>query len=227
MRLGDSYRPLREVVAERLRAMILSGELAPGERLLEDKLAEALGVSRNPVREAIRTLESTGLVEVVPRRGAYVCQPDLDEVRQLLDLRAVLEGHAAETVAGQDTSAVIDRLRALLDEGEAAAAAGNTVRAAEIHLEFHRAIESAAGNVHLQQAIEPVRQRTELVFSMLLDDRFDSGWDEHRAILDAISAGDPDGARTSVRQHITSVVESLARHAHPPAEGAARVPGPD
>jgi len=224
MRLGDAYRPLREVVAERLRSMIVSGELAPGERLLEDRLAESLGVSRNPVREAIRSLESTGLVEVVPRRGAYVCQPDLDEMRQLLDLRAVLEGHAAEIVAGHRPDAVVDRLRGLLDEGEKEAAAGNAVRAAAIHLEFHRAIEEAAGNVHLQQAIEPVRQRTELVFSMLLDQRFDTGWSEHRAILDAISAGDRDAARASVRDHIDSVVESLDRHAHTPGKEPATPP---
>ena len=212
MRLGDSYRPLREVVAEQLRSMILSGELAPGERLLEDKLADSLGVSRNPVREAIRTLESTGLVEVVPRRGAYVCQPDLDEVRQLLDLRAVLEGHAAETAAVTQPPGLIDRLTALLDEGERAASEGNAVRAAEIHIEFHQAIEAAAGNPHLQQAIEPVRQRTELVFSMLLDDRSDTGWDEHRAILGAIASGKADDARNAVRRHISSVIEDLGRH---------------
>jgi len=211
MRLGDTYRPLREVVAEELRSMILSGELAAGERLLEDKLAETLGVSRNPVREAIRMLESTGLVEVVPRRGAYVCQPDLDEVAQLLDLRAVLEGHAAELLARHPDREVVEKLRTLVDEGAAAAAEGNTVHAAEIHLQFHRLIEEAAGNVHLQQAIEPLRHRTELVFSMLLEDRSDTGWDEHRAILDAIASGDPDRARTSVRAHIDSVVEDLGR----------------
>jgi DNA-binding GntR family transcriptional regulator len=211
MRLGDSYRPLREVVAERLRTMILDGDLAAGERLLEDKLAEQLGVSRNPVREAIRLLEATGLVEVVPRRGAYVCSPDLDEVRHLLDLRGVLEGHAAEIAATEQPPGLVEKLRTLLDEGERATAAGNAVRAAEVHVEFHHAIESAAANPHLVQAIEPVRQRTELVFSMLLDQRHD-GWDEHRAILDAIAAGDGDRARTAVRRHLTSVVEDLVRH---------------
>lgn len=212
MRLGDSYRPLREIVAERLRAMILDGRLASGERLLEDKLAEELGVSRNPVREAIRLLESTGLVEVFPRRGAYVCSPDLGELRQLLDLRGVLEGHAAEIAATQRPAALVEKLRSLVDEGERATAAGNTVRAAELHLEFHHAIEAAAGNSHLVQAIEPVRQRTELVFSMLLDERHDSGWAEHRAILDAIASGDGNRAREAVRRHLTSVVDDLQRH---------------
>ena len=124
MRLGDAYReayrPLREVVAEHLRSMILSGELAAGERLLEDKLAERLGVSRNPVREAIRVLETTGLVEVVPRQGAYVCQPDLSELRHLLDVRGALEGHAAEAAARHRPEGLIDRLQACIDEGERA-----------------------------------------------------------------------------------------------------------
>jgi DNA-binding GntR family transcriptional regulator len=141
-----------------------------------------------------------------------VCRPDLDEVRQLLDLRAVLEGHAAEILARTAPADTVATLRRLLDEGAAAAADGNTMRAAEIHLEFHQTIEEAAGNAHLQHMIEPVRQRTELVFSMLLDDRSDTGWDEHRAILDAIAAGDPDRARTAVRHHIASVVEDLGRH---------------
>ena len=89
--IGESYRPLREVVAEEIRAMIVRGDLAPGERLLEDRLAEQLGVSRNPVREAIRSLEATGLVEVVPRRGAYVSRLDVEDARQLLEVRGILE----------------------------------------------------------------------------------------------------------------------------------------
>jgi len=211
MRLGDSYRPLREVVADQLRTMILDGELAAGERLLEDRLAELLGVSRNPVREAIRMLEATGLVEVVPRRGAYVCRPDVEELRQLLDLRSALEGHAAETVARARPDGLVERLRGCLDAGERATAVGNDVRAAELHHEFHRAIETATGNPYLVQAIEPVRQRTELVFSILLDDRRDSGWDEHRAILDAIADGDGDRARGAVVRHLASVVDDLER----------------
>ena len=81
--------------------MIASGQLQPGERLFEDRLAEQLGVSRNPVREALRALEGTGLVEVLPRRGAYVSRIDADRVRQLLELRSVIEAYAAET-AGAD-----------------------------------------------------------------------------------------------------------------------------
>jgi len=207
--IGDSYRPLREVVAEELRAMILRGELAAGERLLEDRLAEQLGVSRNPVREAIRSLEATGLVEVVPRRGAYVCRPDLDEVRQLLEVRGVLESWAAGLVASNPSADLVAELRAIVADGEAAQDAGNTVRAAELHRKFHLTIEAAAGNPYLSQVVEPLRQRTELVFSLLMEDRGAAGWHEHERILDAIASADAEAARTTVFEHIMSVLGDL------------------
>jgi DNA-binding GntR family transcriptional regulator len=217
VKLGDSYRSLREVVAEQLRTMILNGELAPGERLFEDKLAELLGVSRNPVREAIRSLEATGLVEVVPRRGAYVCRPDLEDLRQQLEIRGVLEGHAAAVAATSGDTDLVARLTACLEEGSASANAGNNLRSAELHTQFHKAIEDATGNPFLAQVIEPIRQRTELVFSLLLDDRRESGWEEHFAIRDAIASGDADAARDAVYRHIVSVIDDLRRHTTPVA----------
>lgn len=189
--------------------MILRGELAAGERLLEDRLAVQLGVSRNPIREAIRSLEATGLVEVIPRRGAYVCQPDLDEVRQLLEVRGVLESYAAERVANSSPDGLVERLTSCVENGDAASAAGNHLRAAELHREFHAVIEEATGNPYLRQAIAPLRQRTELVFSLLLEDRGASGWHEHRLIRDAIAAGNAEAARARVVEHIMSVLDDL------------------
>jgi DNA-binding GntR family transcriptional regulator len=218
MTIGDSYRPLREVVAEEIRSMILRGDLAAGERLLEDRLAEQLGVSRNPVREAIRSLEATGLVEVVPRRGAYVCRPDLDEVRQLLEVRGVLESYAAGLVAGGAHESVVAELRRLIADGAAAHVSENHVRAAELHRQFHETIESATGNPYLSQVIAPLRQRTELVFSLLLENRGIGGWHEHERILDAIAAGDAEAARTTVFAHMMSVLDDLeARRLATPA----------
>lgn len=193
--------------------MILRGDLAAGERLLEDRLAEQLGVSRNPVREAIRSLEATGLVEVLPRRGAYVCHPDLDEVRQLLEVRGVLESYAAQQAATRTPAGLVERLTRCLEEGREASDAGNHVRAAELHREFHVAIEEAAGNPYLQQVTEPLRQRTELVFSLLLDDRGPGGWEEHQRILDAVAGRDGDAARTTVFEHIMSVLDDLEQRA--------------
>ena len=115
-----THRPLREVVAEEIRSMIMSGEIAPGERLIEDKLAAELGVSRNPVREAIRSLEATGLVDVVPRKGAYACLVNGEDIRQIQELRAAINGWAAELAAARRTGEDIRRLRSCVEAGRAA-----------------------------------------------------------------------------------------------------------
>ncbi len=209
MSIGQSHRTLREVVADEVRRMIMSGDLKPGERLYEDRLAEQLGVSRNPVREAIRALEGTGLVEVIPRRGAYVSQFDPDETRQLLELRCVIEAYAAEQAALLRTDDDIEQLRACLVEGRAASEEGDVVRAAEWHRGFHVAIEKAARNVYLDATVGPLRHQTELVFSMLQDTRAVLGWDEHQAIFDAIAAGDTSAARARTVDHMDSVVRDL------------------
>ena len=128
--VGSSHRTLREVVADEIRRMIIAGDLEPGERLLEDRLAEQLGVSRNPVREAIRALEGTGLVEVVPRRGAYVSRFEPEHARQLLELRSVLEAYAAEMAARNRTDDDLVALHECIEHGRKATAENDIVLAA-------------------------------------------------------------------------------------------------
>lgn len=208
------HRTLREVVVDELRGMITRGELKPGDRLVEDQVAEQLGVSRNPVREAIRALESTGLVEVRPRKGAYVSSFDFHDVRKLLELRAMLEAYAAELAARNDDPEGLEQLTAALEQGRAAAAANDLVRAAECHRAFHLAVEKMADNPYLGTTVGPLRHQTELVFSVLLPHRGHMSWDEHLRIRDAIAAGDVDGAREATLAHMASVVEALeADHA--------------
>src|SRR5262245_52818459 len=186
--------------------MINRGELQPGERLLEDRLAEQLGVSRNPIREAIRILENTGLVEVTPRRGAHVALLDPVRAIELLELRSVLEAFAAQLAAKRGTVEQVQRIREIFDEGKAATAAGDAVNAARCHREFHLAIEEAAGNSYLGPTVEPLRAQTELVFSVLIDTRGLLGWEEHDAMLEAIEARDEDAARVATRRHMSSVL---------------------
>lgn len=203
--LGETHRTLREAAADEIHALILNGELAPGERLLEDQLASKLGVSRNPIREAIRLLESTGLVEVIPRRGAYVTKVDVEDLEQLLEMRGVVEGYAAELAATHRSDDDVRYLAEIVDNGRAATARGDIVKAAACHREFHLDIERMAGNRYLTEVAEPLRSRTELVFSLLLDTRRELTWAEHEAIADAIAGGDRDGARDAVQDHLASV----------------------
>jgi DNA-binding GntR family transcriptional regulator len=202
-----SHRPLREVVAEEIRAMIVSGAIAPGERLIEDKLAAELGVSRNPVREAIRSLEATGLVDVIPRKGAYACEVEPDDIRQIQELRAAINGWAAELAAERRTDDDLRRMRACIAAGRSSSNEGDAVRAAEQHREFHLIMEAAAGNPYIVLVLNPLRHRTEMVFSVLLHRRGALAWDEHEEIYDAIAAGDPVRSRRIVEHHILSALE--------------------
>ena len=205
------HRTLREVVADEMRAMIMRGELRPGERILEDRIADQLGVSRNPVREAIRVLEASGLVQVRPRRGAYVTDFDLHDLRKLLELRSVLEAYAAELAARERGDADLAELTRCVTEGRDAAARQDHVVAADCHRDFHIAIERASGNRHLSSVVAPLRDQTELVFAVLLDERGPMGWDDHEAIRQAIVDRDPEQAMTRTRQHMLSVIRDLER----------------
>lgn len=198
--------------------MITRGDLKPGDRLVEDHLAEQLGVSRNPVREAIRALENTGLVEVRPRKGAYVSSFDLDDVRKLLQLRALLEAYAAELAAENGDAEGLARLTQVLEDGRAASDGNDLVRAAECHRAFHVAVEHMAGNPYLGQTVGPLRHQTELVFSVLSPHRGAMSWVEHQRIRDAIAAGDVASAREATLAHMSSVVAALETEMSPPVK---------
>jgi DNA-binding GntR family transcriptional regulator len=217
------HKSLRETVTDALREMILTGELKGGERLIEDKLAERLGVSRNPVREAIRALESTGLVQVVPRHGAHVATVDAADAGRIQEIRRVLEAWivtaAAERHDDDDLAAVDECLAA----GQKASTAGDRVAESAAHRSFHMALEAATKNEYVSVVMEPLRQRTELVFSIVGDtvqgrDGGSPQWQEHQAIRDAIATRDSVRARELIDAHIDA---AMRRYGQPEAESEA------
>lgn len=206
---NDGEQPLREVVAGQLRMMILDGELKPGQRLVEGQLAQRLGVSRNPVREAMRSLEATGLIEVVPRRGAHVSAIDKCEVHHIQQIRILLEGYVVEQAALRQDRDCMEQIRMCMEAGRQATEQGDSVTAALCHRDFHIAVEKAAGIPFLQQVLDPLRTQTELVFSVVTTSRGNITWDEHKDIYDAIAAGDAPLAREMSRRHIMNALESF------------------
>ena len=149
----DNYKPLRDVVFENLRSAILEGKLKSGQRLMEVQLAEQLGVSRTPVREAIRKLELEGLVVMLPRKGAYVANISVKDLMDVLEIRASLEGLGASLAAERRNDEDIKNLEELEVEFEEAVRTQNIDMLLKKDIEFHECIFKAANNKKLEKMI--------------------------------------------------------------------------
>ena len=199
---------LRDAVAARLREMIVTGELEPGARLYEGKIAQDFNISRNPVREAMLWLEARGLVYVIPRRGTYVARVDVQELRQIEEVRGVVEALAAERAAQRRTSDDLEQLRECIARGIAHKRAGDNLAAAEAHREFHETLGRTAGNDVLTGVLRSLRQQAELTFLVLQDERRTT-WEDHQAIFDAIEARDSALAARLMREHIAGGISLM------------------
>ena len=155
----NEYLPLRDVVFNTLRQASLKGELKPGERLLEIALAEKLGVSRTPVREAMRKLEQEGLVVMIPRRGAQVASITEKDLNDVLEVRIALENVAIEKACKLITEEELGRLWVAAREFERTRAEGNLVRLAEADVAFHEIIYQASDNKRLNQVLNNLREQ--------------------------------------------------------------------
>ncbi len=195
---------IRDKVYERLRSAILSGALEPGERLVERKLAELLGVSRTPVREAIRMLELEGLVTHLPRVGAVVAQVSDSEVLEIYRIRAVLEGLAARMAAEKITPEQLNKLAELVQIFEENAKQGNLERLEEAHREFNDLIYRAAGSSRLYSMIttlvEHIDRYTRVGYCH--PGRIAEATLEHRQLVEAIRMRDGALAEQVAREHI-------------------------
>ena len=153
----NEYLPLRDVVFNTLRKAILKGELKPGERLMEIALADRLGVSRTPVREAMRKLELEGLVVMIPRRGAQVANITEKDLNDVLEVRIALENLSIEKACARMTEEQLAQLWDAAEEFEKTMAEGNLVKLAEADVAFHEVIYQSSDNRRLNQVLNNLR----------------------------------------------------------------------
>jgi len=208
---------LYEQVAERLRSRIFAHELAPGSWIDEQALALEYGISRTPLREALKVLAAEGLVVLKPRRGCYVTELSEQDIDEVFPVMAMLEGRVAEEAARRITSADFLRLSAIHDELEKHVTANNADRFFEANQRFHTALQEIAGNRYLAQLIDDARKVIKLTRrdSLRLEGRLKQSLVEHRGILDALRERNPELARQCMHDHLLSGRAALARLAAP------------
>jgi DNA-binding GntR family transcriptional regulator len=193
--------PLRQSVYESLVELVIDGRLKPGQHLAETELARLLGVSRQPVREALHRLEAEGWVDLRPNQGAFVHVPTDEEVDQLLDVRELLEVETVRLAAMAATNGDLARLRVICHEGEVAVEAGDTGRFVAVNTEFHAELARAAGNDVLAELAEIVGRRVRWYYRQVAPARGHESCAEHREIVAAIEAGDAGRAASIARRH--------------------------
>ena len=204
---------LYQEVAERLRQRIFAHELTPGTWIDEQKLAEQYGISRTPLREALKVLASEGLVELKPRRGCYVTEISRRDLDDLFPLIAMLEGRCAAEAVSKAKPADIAALKQIHDALEKAAHDERIEAFFEANQEFHRKVQELSGNRWLLQVIQDLRKVLKLsrMHSLSLEGRLQQSLDEHRLIMAAIAGGDAKRAEQLMHDHLLSGREALAK----------------
>lgn len=209
-------------VANALRDLIARGELAPGERLVQDQLAAELGVSRTPLREALQRLQHEGLVTLSQGRGVEVRRMEPDALLELFEVREVIDGLAARLAAERATPAEIRRLGRVLDDAERTMARWEPKRWLMANLAFHEGIMRAARNAVLEQVISLLQQSERAFYPRMLlhRERGEIGLRDHRRILAALAERDAATAEQVAREHIVTVRKMIASEIEAGADAA-------
>ncbi|WP_304083062.1 GntR family transcriptional regulator [Peptostreptococcus stomatis] len=200
----DDYKPLREVVFENMRKAIIEGVLKPGERLMEIQLSEQLGVSRTPIREAIRMLELEGLVVMLPRKGAYVANISKKDLMDILEVRVGLEGLAAYCATDRMTEDHIRMLEIISKDLEEAVYKNDVETMLAKDEEFHTLIFEATGNKRLMNMMINIWE-TVYRFRLMYMSDYSSAVnivDEHKKIIEAFKKGRSHLAEKLAKEHI-------------------------
>lgn len=207
----NEYLPLRDVVFNTLRQAILRGELKPGERLMEIQLANKLGVSRTPVREAIRKLELEGLVLMIPRKGAEVADISEKSLKDVLEVREALEELAARLACDKITKEGINRLKEAAQDFRSALKSNDITQMAEADVRFHDVICNATENQKLGQLLNNLREQMYRYRIEYLKDQqvYEKLLSEHEEIIRHIEKGEKNEAARVVSRHIENQAQAV------------------
>lgn len=200
--LGERHSPLNTLLTKALRDAIMAGKYQPGERLVEGRLAEDFGVSRIPVREALRALSSEGLVELEPRKGASVATLSHESASEMVEVRATLEGMNARLAARHRNPELLEQIQAVLEEGNRAAAEGEHEKLAALNAKYHDLLAQAGMNRILGDMMRYLRDRTAMLFGAQTLEYARKTWADHAAILHAVMAGDEELAALLGSRHV-------------------------
>jgi DNA-binding GntR family transcriptional regulator len=207
----DSYKPLREVVSETLREAIASGVLKPGERLMEIQLAEELGVSRTPVREAIRKLELEGFVIMIPRRGTYVADLSIKDINEVFEIRTALDVLAAGLAAERITDDELELMERILVQIGEYVDKNELEPIVELDSQFHDILYRACRNDRLVGIINNLREQFTRfrTISMAFPGRIKNTLEEHSRLVEAIASREVDLAQQLAREHMENSEQTL------------------
>jgi DNA-binding GntR family transcriptional regulator len=207
--IGAAHSPLTKLVVDSIRERILGGSYEPGERLVEAHLSTELGVSRMPVREALRVLAAEGIVTIEPRRGATVATYSAEQVRELVEVRATLEALNAKLAAKRHDPDHIRKLEQILAAGSKNSEKTELAKLNQDNNTFHEALAEGAANSTLREMVRSLRERTAVIFAPHSRKRAKQNWEEHAAILRAVVAGDAELASLLAARHVYSAAEPV------------------
>ena len=207
----DSYQPLRDVIFETLRRSIISGDIKPGERLMEVSLAEQMGVSRTPVREAIRRLEAEGLVTMIPRKGTHVSELSVKDIMDVLEVRTVLDQLATSLAAKHMQPAQVKALEIIHKQYISNVEKDNMEGAIRKDVEFHDVIYAASGNPRLVAVASSLREHVYRFRVIYMKDNLiaENVLHEHEEILEALRNAQGSKASELAERHIKNQMESI------------------
>lgn len=209
--MSDEQYSLSARVFHALREDILSGKYEPNEELKEKAIGEELGVSRTPVREALRQLELEGLIYIIPNRGAFVEGVTLKDIRDIYELRTLLEGLCARWAAEKITKEQLEELEETVFLSEYHCGKGNPAQIVELDNRFHQILYDACDSKELSRVLRDYHHYLQRIRRISLEDadRAKASTQEHKRITEALKARDPAAAEEAAREHIRSTISNM------------------